>query len=93
VIAKIPALESNLGLRPGSLRVFADDRRADRFIMRVIENDPHAEPAPWPGRWITSVTKPMEIGLSENGREVRNAMGIRVFGLAFRASRIGFLRD
>ena len=71
VIAKIPALESNLGLRPGSMRVFADDKRADRFIMRVIENDPHAEPAIWPGRWIISMTKPMEIGLSENGREVR----------------------
>ena len=71
VIARIPALESGLGLRPGSMRVFADDKRADRFIMRVIENDPHAEPAPWPGRWVTSVTKPMEIGLSENGREVR----------------------
>ena len=71
VIGKIPALESNLKLRPGSMRVFADDKRADRFIMRVIENDPHAEPAIWPGRWITSVTKPMEIGLSEDGRPVR----------------------
>ncbi len=39
--------------------------------MRVIENDPHAEPTVWPGRWITSVTKPMEIGLSEDGRPVR----------------------
>lgn len=48
VIAKIPALESGLGLRPGSMRVFADDKRADRFIMRVIENDPHAEPARGP---------------------------------------------
>ena len=71
VISKIPALESGLGLRPGSMRVFPDDKRADRFIMRVIENDPHAEPAPWPGRWITSVTHPVEIGLSEDGRPVR----------------------
>ncbi len=70
-ISRIPALESGLGLRPGSMRVFQDDKRADRFIMRVIENDPHVEPVPWPGRWITSVTKPIEIGLSENGREVR----------------------
>jgi S-DNA-T family DNA segregation ATPase FtsK/SpoIIIE len=38
--------------------------------MRIIENDPHAEPALWPGRWITSVTHPAEIGLSEDGREV-----------------------
>ena len=71
VIGKIPALESGLGLRPGSMRVFPDGTRADRFLMRVIENDPHAEPAPWPGRWITSVTKPVEIGLSEDGRPVR----------------------
>jgi S-DNA-T family DNA segregation ATPase FtsK/SpoIIIE len=71
VISKIPALESSLRLRPGSMRVFPDGKRADRFIMRVIENDPHAEPAMWPGRWITSVTKPMEIGLTEDGRTVR----------------------
>ncbi len=74
VISKVPALESNLRLRPGSMRVFPDDKRADRFIMRVIENDPHAEPAMWPGRWITSVTKPMEIGLTEDGRTVRVLM-------------------
>ena len=71
VISRIPALESGLRLRPGSMRIFADDKRADRFVMRVIENDPHAEPAMWPGRGITSVTKPMEIGLSEDGRPVR----------------------
>jgi S-DNA-T family DNA segregation ATPase FtsK/SpoIIIE len=71
VISKIPALESGLGLRPGSMRVLPDGKRADRFIMRVIEKDPHADPTLWPGRWITSVTKPMEIGLSEDGRPVR----------------------
>jgi S-DNA-T family DNA segregation ATPase FtsK/SpoIIIE len=70
-ITRIPAIESGLGLRPGSVRVFPDGTRADRFILRVVENDPHAEPASWPGRWITSVTKPMEIGLSEDGQPVR----------------------
>ena len=39
--------------------------------MRVIENDPHAEPVPWPGPSITSVTKMVEIGLTEDGRPVR----------------------
>ncbi len=53
VISRIPALESGLKLRPGSLRIFADGKRADRFVMRVIETDPHAEPAAWPGRWVT----------------------------------------
>ena len=49
------------------MRVFADDKRADRFIMRVIENDPHAGHS---RAVITSVAKPMEIGLSEDGRPV-----------------------
>jgi DNA segregation ATPase FtsK/SpoIIIE, S-DNA-T family len=70
-IARIPETESGLGLRPGSVRIFADGTRADRFILRAVENDPHAEPALWPGRWITSVTKPMEIGLTEDGQPVR----------------------
>ena len=71
VISRIPALESGLKLRPGSLRIFADGKRADRFVMRVIETDPHAEPATWPGRWVTTVARPMDIGLSEDGRPVR----------------------
>ena len=71
VISRIPALESGLKLRPGSLRIFADSARADRFVLRVIENDPHAEPAPWPGQWVTSVARPMDIGLTEDGRPVR----------------------
>jgi S-DNA-T family DNA segregation ATPase FtsK/SpoIIIE len=70
-ITRIPEIESGLGLRPGSVRVLPDEKRADRFILRIVENDPHARPAPWPGRWITSITKPMEIGLSEDGRPVR----------------------
>jgi DNA segregation ATPase FtsK/SpoIIIE, S-DNA-T family len=70
-IARIPEIESGLGLRPGSVRVFPDEKRAGRCIMRVVENDPHAQPALWPGRWITSVTKSMEIGLTEDGRPVR----------------------
>ena len=71
VISRIPALESGLKLRPGSLRIFADGKRADRFVMRVIETDPHAEPAAWPGQWVTTVARPMDIGLSEDGRPVR----------------------
>lgn len=70
-IARIPEIESGLGLRPGSVRVFPDGKRADRLILRVVENDPHAAPIPWPGQWVTSVTKPMDIGLSEDGRPVR----------------------
>jgi S-DNA-T family DNA segregation ATPase FtsK/SpoIIIE len=70
-ISKMPAIESGLGLRPGSVRVFADEKRADRFVMRVIENDPHAVPIPWPGPSGRSVTRPVGIGVSEDGRPVR----------------------
>jgi S-DNA-T family DNA segregation ATPase FtsK/SpoIIIE len=70
-IARIREIESGLGLRPGSVRIFPDARRADRCIMRVVENDPHAEPIPWPGKWITSVTQQIDIGISEDGRPVR----------------------
>ena len=52
-IAKIPAIESGLGVRRGSVRVIPDAARADRFTLRVIEKDPHAAPIPWPGTSIT----------------------------------------
>jgi S-DNA-T family DNA segregation ATPase FtsK/SpoIIIE len=70
-IAKIPEIESGLGLRPGSVRVLPDATHAGRFTLRVIETDPHAEPIPWPGQWVTSITKRMDIGVSEDGRPVR----------------------
>ena len=53
------------------MRSSPNGKRADRFIMRVIENDPHAVPVPWPGPSITSVTEMVEIGVTEDGRPVR----------------------
>src|SRR6266851_4927171 len=70
-IEKLPAIESGLGLRPGSARAIPDARRADRFILRVIETDPHAQPIPWPGISAASITRPVELGLFEDGRPVR----------------------
>ena len=69
-IAKIPAIESGLGVRRGSVRVFPDDSRADSFILRVIETDPHAEDITWPGTENTAIVQPVELGLSEDGRRV-----------------------
>jgi hypothetical protein len=69
-ISKISAIESGMGFRPGSVRIFPDESRADRFIMRVIEEDPHSGPVPWQGPSITSVTQPVDIGISESGRPV-----------------------
>lgn len=64
-------LESGLGLRRGSARVFPDEQRADRFTLRVIESDPHANPIPWPGTFSRSITQPIELGLAEDGQPAR----------------------
>ena len=69
-IAKIPAIESGLGVRRGSIRVFPDDSRADAVILRVIETDPHAGDITWPGTDNTSIVQPVELGLFEDGRKV-----------------------
>ena len=69
-IAKIPAIESGLGVRRGSVRVFPDDSRADAIILRVIETDPHAGNITWPGTENTSILQPIELGLFEDGRKV-----------------------
>ncbi|MGH3802354.1 MAG: FtsK/SpoIIIE domain-containing protein, partial [Pseudonocardiaceae bacterium] len=66
-IDKIPAIESGFGLRPGSVRVFADKHRADRCVLRVVETDPHAGPIPWAGLSVTSVSQPLPLGLFEDG--------------------------
>jgi S-DNA-T family DNA segregation ATPase FtsK/SpoIIIE len=70
-IDKLPAIESGLGLRPGSTRGLADPSKADRFTLRVIEKDPHAQPLPWPGPSTVSVTREIELGLFEDGRAAR----------------------
>ena len=70
-VAKIPAIESGLGVRRGSVRVIPDDFRADRFTLRVVETDPHAVPITWPGIVDTSITRPIELGLSEAGAPAR----------------------
>jgi S-DNA-T family DNA segregation ATPase FtsK/SpoIIIE len=69
-VSQIPAIESGLGIRPGTARVIPDPGRADRFILRVIETDPHAHPIPWPGPTIKSITRPIDLGLSEDGQPV-----------------------
>jgi S-DNA-T family DNA segregation ATPase FtsK/SpoIIIE len=70
-IDKLPAIESGFGIRPGSARALPDENRADRFILRVIENDPHANPIPFAGPVIDTIRRPLELGLFEDGRPVR----------------------
>jgi S-DNA-T family DNA segregation ATPase FtsK/SpoIIIE len=69
-INQVPAIESGLGVRPGSVRAMPDPARADAVILRVIENDPHAQPIPWTAQKSPGIRKPAEIGLFEDGRPV-----------------------
>ena len=66
-ISKTPAIESGLGIKPGSARVIPDPERADRFVLRVIETDPHAHPIPWPGPTTNSITRPVESACPKTG--------------------------
>jgi hypothetical protein len=67
VIARIPALESGLGTFRGAVRVYpTPDDRANRFELRVLDSDPHADAIPWPGPSITSITEPAELGPFED---------------------------
>lgn len=70
-IDKLPAIESGLGLRPGSARAIPDPDRADKFTLRVIDTDPHGSPIPWPGPTVTSITQEIELGLFEDGRPAK----------------------
>ena len=51
VIGRIPAIESGFGTFRGAVRVYpTPDDRANRFELRVLDTDPHADAIPWPGR-------------------------------------------
>jgi S-DNA-T family DNA segregation ATPase FtsK/SpoIIIE len=68
-IDAIPALESGLGTRPGGVRVEPDPDRADHALMRVVNTDPHAHSIPYPpmGDGQASITRPVPLGLFEDG--------------------------
>jgi DNA segregation ATPase FtsK/SpoIIIE, S-DNA-T family len=69
-VQQVPAIESGLGVRRGSVRAIPDPDRADVVIVRVIETDPHAAPIPWPSQPETTIHQPADIGLFEDGRQV-----------------------
>lgn len=72
VIARIPAIESGLGTFRGAVRVYpTPDDRANRFELRVLDSDPHADAIPWPGPSITSVTQPADLGPFEDATPCR----------------------
>ena len=58
VTARIPAIESSLGTYRGSVRVYpTPDDLANRFELRVLDTDPHADAIPWPGPSVRSITE------------------------------------
>jgi S-DNA-T family DNA segregation ATPase FtsK/SpoIIIE len=71
VINKLPAIESGLSVRPGSVRVEPDSARADHCLIHVLEKDPHAQPIPWPPPTSTSVADPVDLGVFEDATPVR----------------------
>ncbi|GAA4955931.1 FtsK/SpoIIIE domain-containing protein [Actinoplanes utahensis] len=71
VIARVPAIESALGTRPGAVRVEQDPAHAGRCTMRVLAADPHAGAIPWPGPTSRSLADPIELGVFEDATPVR----------------------
>jgi DNA segregation ATPase FtsK/SpoIIIE, S-DNA-T family len=71
VVSAAGAIESALGVRPGAVRAEPDGDRADRALVRVVEDDPHARPIPWqPPTGPRSVADPIELGVFEDGNPV-----------------------
>ncbi|MCQ4081140.1 FtsK/SpoIIIE domain-containing protein [Streptomyces sp. RB6PN25] len=70
-VSRVPAIESGLGTRRGAVRVTPDETRADRFALRVLARDPHAEPVVWTGPSAVSICDPIELGVYEDASPVR----------------------
>jgi hypothetical protein len=72
VTTRIPAIESSLGTYRGSVRVYpTPDDLANRFELRVLDNDPHANAIPWRGPSVGSITEPIELGPFEDATPCR----------------------
>jgi len=72
VIAKLPAIESGLGTFRGAVRALptADDL-ANRFELRVLDKDPHADAITWPGPSVSTITEPADLGPFEDAAPVK----------------------
>jgi predicted DNA-binding transcriptional regulator AlpA len=67
VIARLPAIESGLGTFRGAARVCpTPDDLANRFELRVLDKDPHADAITWPGPSVTSITEAIDLGPFED---------------------------
>jgi DNA translocase FtsK/SpoIIIE-like protein len=67
VIAKLPVIESGLGTFRGAARVLpTPDDLANRFELRVLNKDPHADAITWPGPSVSTITEPIDLGPFED---------------------------
>jgi len=67
VIARLPAIESGLGTFRGAARIYpTPDGKANRFELRVLDKDPHADAIAWPGPSVTSIAEPIDLGPFED---------------------------
>jgi antitoxin (DNA-binding transcriptional repressor) of toxin-antitoxin stability system len=72
VIARLPAIESGLGTFRGAARVYpTPDDLANRFELRVLDTDPHADAITWPGPSVASITEPIDLGPFEDAMPAR----------------------
>jgi FtsK/SpoIIIE family len=72
VRAKLPSIESGLGVFRGAARVFpTPDDLANRFELRVLDTDPHADAIPWPGPSVATIAEPIELGPFEDAVPAR----------------------
>jgi hypothetical protein len=67
VRAKLPGIESGLGVFRGAARVYpTSDDLAHRFELRVLSADPHADAITWPGPSVVSINDPIDLGPFED---------------------------
>jgi S-DNA-T family DNA segregation ATPase FtsK/SpoIIIE len=72
VRARLPAIESGLGVFRGAARVYpTPDDLAHRFELRVLSADPHADAITWPGPSVISITEPIDLGPFEDATPAR----------------------
>jgi hypothetical protein len=94
VTAKLPAIESALGTFRGAVRVYpTSDDLANRFELRVLDKDPHADAITWPGPSVASITEPIDLGPFEDATPARVLLLRRhgLFGGATGAGKSGGL--
>jgi hypothetical protein len=67
VLSRLPAIESGLGTFRGAVRAYpTPDGRANRFELRVLDKDPHADAISWPGPSVSSISEPIDLGPFED---------------------------